>query len=532
MGNSTPTKSSTLRVAQAAGLIVIITAFSKLYGFIREAVFASQFGATMQADAFLVALVIPAMMFATIGAALATTFIPVFGSRLVHSGEESANRFANNVVNTTMIIVAVFLVLTFLFIRPIVQVVAPGLSGEAADLTIRLARIMLLAMPFMALSAWATGFLQARQHFFLPAAIGFPFSTIYIIFTFLASGSGNMALLALGVVLAYGSQFLLQAPMLFRYRYRYRPWLNVKDEDLRQMALLILPILISTGAAQLNIVVDRMLASGLETGSIAALNYAQKLYGLPTGLLILPIVTALYPSFVQFTASDEMPRFLRGVRQGINVINLALMPILVGIVVLSEDMVRLAFERGAFDERATQLTSYALVFYILGLAAHGWRELLNRAFFALQDTKTPMWSGVATMGSNIVLNLLLVGPLGVGGLALATSIGMGIGTVVLVVILRRRAGAIGGRSILLSLVKTGSASLIMGAVVWWLRGVLPGAGDSALMQAVNLAILIGSGALVYGAMVLLFRVEELQLGKMMLEKVMGRVPGLRRVAGR
>lgn len=518
--------SNTMRVASAATLIAIITAFSKVYGFIREAVFASLFGATMQADAFLVALVVPTALLSAIGGALATVFIPVFGARIVKDGVEPANRLANSVLNAVLLISTVFLLVSLLFAEPIVGLVAPGLEEETASLATRLTRIMLFALPFMVASGWVTGLLHARQHFLLPALIGFPYSTIYIAFSIWAGLQGNMSYLAIGVILAYASQFFIQVPTaVHRYRFRYRPTLNWHDDDLRRMGILVLPVLISTGATQLNVIVDRMLASGLATGSIAALNYAQKVNGLSMGLLILPVGMALYPSLVQFVAEKDVTRFLRATRQGLNVLNLILMPILVGIIVLSSDIVRVLFERGAFDARATEMTAFALAFYTLGIIGLAWREVLNRAFFAMQDTKTPMWAGIIAIGINIVLNFLLVGPLGVGGLALATSISMVVGAVILLVVLRKRAGRIGGSSILISLGKTGTAALLMGGVVGWLRygSLLPDPGPALTGQVLHLGVLIGVGAVIYAVAVFALRVAELELGWLMATRVWKRL---------
>jgi len=501
------------RIVRATALVAGALLLSKMMGYGRESALAAGFGAGVSTDAYLVALIIPSLLFGMVGTAIATVVIPVFSSYLYRPEKQAE---LPELIWTTFHAVLLVLAAAALAGIPaaplLVRLLAPGFGPAEAKLTVHLVRIMLPMVPLMGLAGWAQGVLNAHQHFTAPALVGIPYNLIMIGGILLAAGTHSIDGVARAMVLATLSQFLIQLPALYRLRIRYRPVCNLRHPALRHMLRLCGPVLIGTGANQLNLVVDRILASGLVAGSISALNYAQRVVTVPQGLLAGPLITVLYPALAARTAVEDMAGFRAALKQGMNVLAFMLIPITAGVIVLRYDIIRFLFQRGAFDARAAEMTALALCFFIPGLIFLCWRDYLNRAFYALQDTATPMWTGVAAVAVNIGLNLLLVRYLALAGLALSTSAAAAICCLLQLFFLRRRLGGIGGRALLAEGARIALASLIMGAVLWRLDATgLPGAGGRAsfLAAGLHLGLLTAAGALVFALLCRLLRVEEM-----------------------
>lgn len=513
--------------AKAAGLILAATILSKVLGFGREAALAAGFGASAAMDAYLVAQVVPMMLLGLVGTALTTAAIPVFTSY----GAEGKRKELPTVIWSTFH--AVFLALSILTLVGIVaspvlvRLVAPGFSASQADLAAGLSRIIMPTMILLGLAGWATAVLQARKSFLAPALVGVP-SNILLIFSALwAARHGGIRTLAWLTLAATATQFLVQIPALLHRGVHYQAALAFGHPGVRRIGVLMAPVILGVAVGQVNTVVDRILASGLPEGSIAALNYANRAAMLPLGFLTAPIVTVFYPSLAARWSGGDRAGFRALVEEGLRICLFLLVPVTVGLVLLRTDMVRFIFERGAFDARATQATAVATLCYGLGLLPIAWRDHLNRAFYALQDTSTPMLTGFAAIGANILLNLILVRYLAHAGLALATTIANTLGCLLLVFLLRRRIGGLGGRDLVNSALRLSAAAAVMALAVAVLLRLFPWGGYACqalagviplpvslatfVAQGVRLAFIIGTGALVYALMAWLLRSPEMFL---------------------
>ncbi|MDI7247118.1 MAG: murein biosynthesis integral membrane protein MurJ [Bacillota bacterium] len=428
---------------KAAGIIVFVSIVSKLLGFARETSLAAVFGATYATDAYLVGQTIPMLVFAAVGAALGNTFIPVFSQVRRDRGREAAFRMASSVINATVVLSLACVLVGEAFAGPLARLVAPGFQGPVHALTVTMSRIMFPMVLFQGLSGILTGMLQTEGNFAVPALVSLAFNAVLIASILGLGPVFGIGAVAAGTVVAVAAQALLQMPALARLGYKWEPVVDFRDPGLRRIGALVGPVLLATAVGQLGLVVDRVLASGLAEGSVAALNYGNRLMGLVPGVFGLAIITVMFPTLAGFAAARDFARFGRAFAEAAKMINFILVPAAVGMAVLRVPLVRLAFERGAFDARATEATAWALLFFCVGVSVFTLRDMVSRAFFALQDTTTPMIVGAASVGINIVLNLLLVGPLKHGGLALATSLAGVFGVAVLLWMLRERVRALG-----------------------------------------------------------------------------------------
>lgn len=512
-------------VARATAVVMAATVVSKLLGFGREAALAAVFGASRVTDTYLVAAVIPSLLYAVVGAAITTVGIPVLSEYLYR--EEKRLELAS-LVWSSFHAIAMLLLLLCVVAVPLapwlVKLLAPGFGPDQAGLTAKLVRVMLPATIFMGLSGWAQGVLNTHKHFLIPAAVGIPYNIILITGIFLSGFFWGIGGVAWATVLAIASQFFIQVPVLRGLGIRYRPVLNLRHPGLTKMAALVLPVLVGVGAGQLNVMVDRILASSLAEGSISALNYAQKVLQIPQGLFAAPLITVLYPSLAERGAVGDLEGFRERLSRGLGALAFLAVPLLVGVIVLRRELVAFLFQRGAFDATDAHMTAVALLFYTVGLLFLVWRDYLARAFYALQDTATPMWTGLCSVVVNIGLNLVLVRYLAHGGLALATSIAALVGCTLLLILLRRRLGRLGGRYFLVETAKVTVAAMLMGAVVWWLNvaAEMPfgrvaqyaakflGSGLAAFGTLGLRIIVLGlAGALVYAGICRLLGVREM-----------------------
>ncbi|MFZ5595814.1 MAG: murein biosynthesis integral membrane protein MurJ [Bacillota bacterium] len=504
-----------------SGIIAFGTTASKVLGFVREMVIAAFFGASYLVDAYLVAMVIPQVLFSIISASLTTTVIPLVTEYENLEGRQSVLRLLNTVTTIMAVFLAVLIILGELLSPFLIRLVAPGFSGVTADLAVYLNRIMFPMMLFLGLAGLGTGILQSQRRFLYPAFIGVPYNFFIIGSLFVLGKTWGVTGLALGTLLGVVSQWLFQIPEIRKCRFPFNWNLDFSHPGLKKIGRLILPVIIGSGAGQINFVVDRMMASGLVEGSIAALNYATKLNLMVYSIIAMAVANAIYPEFAEAAVVKDGKKFLNSMLRSMNGLMLVVIPISVGMMILKEPMIRLVYERGAFDAAAAQLTVTALFFFSFGLPAMSLREIVFRAFYSVQDTMTPMIIGVVTVALNIGMILLLVPYLAIGGLALATSISVSAGLVLLLYYLRKKLGHIGGRVLLATGAKILLASLIMGLVVYgsyhYMNAVLsPGRRTDLLLFGVN--TFLGGG--VYFALVYLFKVEELGW---LADKVRGRL---------
>lgn len=503
---------------KAAGIVAALSVISKFLGFAREASLAAVFGATYATDAYLMGQTIPVAIFSAVSAALGSTFIPVFSQVRQAHGRDAAHKMVSSVINATLLLAVAFIAVGEFFAGPLTRLVAPGFQGEVYALTVSMTRIMFPMILFQALSGLLTGMLQADDNFAVPAMTSLAYNiTIIGSIIFLGPKFGIRAVGA-GTVVAIAVQVVLKLPAIARTGYRWSPILNLNDPGLRRMGALIGPVLLATFAGQASTLVNRMLVSGLAEGSLAALNYATRLMGLVPGVVGTSIITVMYPTLSRLSAADDWSRYSKAFSESIKMISFVLVPAAVGMAVLRVPMVRIVFERGAFDSEATQATAWALLFLSPAVALFTLRDMTSRAFYALQDTTSPMMVSIFSAGINIVLNLVLVGPLAQGGLALANTLSSAFGAGVLLWILRKKLAStdspspvsLGGKDILNSLWRVLLASGTMGVVVWFTYGAveiyIP--GSAVLVQLARLLIPVLAGVICYVAFVFILRVPE------------------------
>ncbi|MEG6567074.1 murein biosynthesis integral membrane protein MurJ [Thermoanaerobacterium saccharolyticum] len=488
--------------AKVAGLVMVITFISKITGFLREVVLGSKFGTTKDIDAYNMAQNIPMVLFAAIAASIGTTVIPLFSEYLAKKGKDKAFDFINNLLNVIILMTVLFTVIAAIVSPIIVKIMAPGFKGDVYYETLDLTVILLPVMIFVAVSNIITGALQSLQHFAVPAMIGIPYNIIIIGTALMYGAKYGIYGVALATVVGSIIQVIMQLPVLYKFGFRYRFVLDLKDEGVKRVIILAMPVLIGTSIQVINTYVDRMIASYLPAGSIAALNYANRLIGFDIFSMAIAIV--IYPMLSRYFASNNIDEFIKGIKMAVKAILYIMIPVTVGAIIFRVPIIRILFERGAFDERSTYLTSIAFMFLSLGMTANGLRNVLSRGFYSLKDTKTPMINGTIAVLINIGLNLVIVRYLALGGLALSTSVAAIVTSLMLMYSLRKKVGKIGGYEIASAFVKALIGSAIMGVFVYFAyKGISIFMSGGKIYDALSLLVTIIMGASIYLIFILL-----------------------------
>lgn len=498
---------SKVKLARAAGQIMFITIISKILGFLRDTMTAGAFGANIESDAYMTALIIPTMLFGLFGMAISTTFIPFLSDSLKKNGKEDMFNFANSVINIIMFISIVLCALGWIFTGELVRFIAPKFDGAKFNLTVELTRLSIINILFMSLNSGYMAILQTLDDFAAPSAVGIAMDLPIIIYLLIEKNHTIMGL-TIVTIIGCGAQILIQIPWLIKNRYRYSFKINFKDPRLKEMLMLILPVIMGVGINQINTFVDRVMASGLSDGSISALQYANRINSIVYSIFAAAIVTVMYPTLSKSIDKNDFTQFKKYMSKAINNINIIMIPSTVGIMILRTTIISVLFKHGAFDEKSVYMTSDALLFLSIGIGVLGIRDIYNRAFYSMQDTKTPMRNTAIGVGVNIILNILLTKHLGIKGLTLATTSSIVVCTVLLIVNLKKRIGNIEGRSLTISTLKITLASILMGIGVYFTNRYFINNFIGFRGDFLALAVSIVLGVIIYAILLNIFKVEE------------------------
>lgn len=462
--------SENVRVTKAAGVVGAATLISRIFGFIRDVVIAWFFGAGLAADAFFVAFRIPNLLrrlFAE--GSLSIAFIPVFTEYLASKGKAEAFSLARSAIRYLSVLL-VFVAIAGILLAPlIVRIIAPGFidSPEKLSLTITLTRIIFPYIFFICLVALCMGILNALGHFAAPAFAPVLLNLAMICSVFLISPhmADPVTGLAIGVLIGGVLQLALQMPFLIKKGFYFWQKTKIFHPGLKKIGILMLPAIFGAAVYQINILVGTLLASLLPEGSVSYLYYADRLVQFPLGIFAIAVATAVLPSLSRQAAINDFEGVRDTFGHAIKLVLFITVPAMAGLIVLREPIVALLFKRGAFDAEAVRLTASALLYYGMGLWAFSGVRIVVSTFYALQDTKTPVKIAVISISANILLGIILMGPLAHGGLALSTSLASMLNLGLLIRALKIKLGHLGMKNIMKSACKTVLCSAIMGVIV-------------------------------------------------------------------
>jgi len=392
-------------------------------GYAREVLVANYFGATAQTDAFLIAMLVPSMLLGLVAGGLQTVIIPVYTERKKQN-PQNARIFINQVFFITVLFLFLISIVMFIFPTFFIKVVAYGFESDRLSLAVYFMRFLVIFGFFTVLIGFLTGLYQAEKQFLYPAILGLignifiPIS-LFLIHSPLGINSWTVGELAFSSFLFLGLFLVL---FLCRNFFKTFQLNNVDWPSMRHFSALLIPIIAGSGINVINQIVDKTVASSLTEGSIAVLNFAQKVYLIPLGLFAMPLAVAVYPTFSSLATEKNYKSYAETFVQSMSFMIYVMIPISVIFIALSQPIVRILFQHGAFTQSDTNVTAFAVSMYSLGLFALAANYILWRSFYSFQDTKTPLYLGTVVVTINIIGNLTLSRIFGAGGISLATAI--------------------------------------------------------------------------------------------------------------
>lgn len=420
-------------------LLILANFFVKFFGLLREVLIAAYYGTTDLTDAYLIAHSIPTIAFALIGSAIATTYIPMYSKVNSERDETSANTFTLHLLVVLLFFCLMISLLGELFTKNIVWIFAPGFSGEKLTITENFSRILFPSVFAMTLFDLFGSYLQWHEKFRPVVLVPMIGNIVIIVSLYISSLFQNVYIFVWGTFWGLLSQVFFYLPWVSHTGLFSAPWGKIRsDTYLKQLLPLIIPVLIGTGANEINSIIDKSLVSSLDTGSVAALNFSYKIIYLVVGVLVAAIVTVMYPRMANLANEPDQKLFVKRCNSIIQLMFAVLFPVSCLIIIYRYDIISILFQRGCFNSESTEMTAAALVFYSVGLSAIGVRDVLFKVCFCKHDTKTPMLSGIICAGMNVCLDIALIKIIQHRGAALATSLAEMAGDIFLIIILNRR----------------------------------------------------------------------------------------------
>lgn len=511
------------KIAQSTLALVIFALVGKVFGFARESLMAYYFGAGIEVDAFVAAQKSTALLSGIVSTAITTTLIPMLAKVEIAEGLNRKAYHTNNMLTLSTLGGGIFAGLGILFAPILVKLVGGRFDAAAFDLTVELTRVGMPVIIFSAIVGVLVGFLQSEGKFAATGAIAIPLNVVYIVYMVVLSGQFGIKGLTIASVLGILAQIIFLLPSAIKSKFKYFFVFDIKDKFVLNALALCVPVLFSVAINDVNVIVNTNLASGLAEGTVAVLNYANKLNLLILGVFVSAITAVVFPILSREFSSGRMDRGKAAMSASTKFIMLITIPAMVGLIVLAQPIVEIAFMRGEFDQASANLTSSALRFYSLSLCAMSLNNLLNRVYYSLQDTKTPLMLGVLNVALNIALNLLLIGKMKHNGLAFGLSIATNIAVLTSFYLLHKKIGNIGVKGYIRTLIKALMASAVMGAVAYFtyfpLVGIL---GSSTMIKLACLLVSVGISVVVYVAMCYILGVREIKAFLKVVKKKLNR----------
>ena len=512
-------------VGKAAIIIVTATLVGRILGLVRDIAVAYFFGAQADTDAFFLAYRIPYLLVLMVAGALTATFVPLLTYRLATGRKREAWDLSINMGNIIAVVLIGVTVVLIVLAPWIIPLVGFGFDAATADKAVFLFRILMIGFVFEGLTGLVVGMLNSLKRFALAAFAPAVGTVVTLVVMVALEQSIGITSLAVGSVIGWIAGLFVLFPGLRGQEIHYRPRIDWHDPGVREVGAMVWPILIGSAVGKVSIFADQILGSTLETGSISSLSYAEKLFQLPLGLFVAGITVPIFPLLSEQVAANAPERVKATVGFAMRLMGFLMVPATVAIILLRYAIIGLIFEHGKFTAEDTTRTAWVLLFLCLGLYAYAGRDTLTRVFYSYHDTRTPVKISVATVVMNIGLSYLFMQFLGVGGLALGTTVALTVNFVVLIWLLERRIGGMGFRMIFGSLLRVTVVSAVMGVVVWGVDFLLSrGLGETTGGNAVRVAAGLAVGALVFVAVARLVKMSELAEITDMLRAVLKRSP--------
>ncbi|HEX3609844.1 MAG TPA: murein biosynthesis integral membrane protein MurJ [Solirubrobacterales bacterium] len=504
------------RIARSTAFFSVATAASRIAGLVREVVAASYYGINGPMSAFTIAFQVPNLVRALFAdAALQPAFVPIFTEQLERKNYREAFRMASTLLLLVTLVLGAITALFVLLAPVIMPIFAPGFEGEVLHLTITLSQVLFPILILLGVSGVVVGILNSYDRFgaFAISPLFWNLTIIAVVVLLAPAFHGQNRIYAYAIGILAGTLVQLMIPVwdLRHTPFKFEWSFEWRNPDVRRVLLLMLPVTISLGLINFNMLINSLFGSLVSDQSPAAIDKAFRLYQLPQGVFSVAIATVLFPTLARFANRGEIENLRATMANGMRQILFVLIPAAAAVLVLSTPMIRLVYQRGEFTPEQTALVATALFWFAFSLPTNGLYLLQTRTFFSLQRP----WMATSLAGLDLVVSalmaLVLYKPFGTGGIVAGTGIGTTVAVVAQAVVLRREFDGLELKRLLGTATKITIAAAALAAVSFGIWDLLDNAlGRGLLGQIVSLGLGLGLGGLTYLGMAKLLRIAELE----------------------
>jgi putative peptidoglycan lipid II flippase len=517
------------RLAVSTAFFAFATGLSRIAGLVREIVAASYFGVKGPMSAFTIAFQVPNLVRSLFAdSALQAAFVPVFTEQLEKRNRAEAFRVASALV----FVIAVglgLLTAVFVLAAPLIMpLFAPGFDQNLTDLTVRLAQVLFPIVLLLGFSGLVVGVLNSFDEFAVPALAPLAWNVAIILTLVLLTpafhGQDRIYAYAIGVLLGTVVQLLLPLPWLRRTGFRLVRSFDWRDERVLRVMKLMFPVTIGLGLINFNLSVDSIFATLISEQAPAAVDKAFRIYMLPQGVFAVALATVIFPTFTRLEARSDQTGLRTTLASGTRQMLFLLVPTTAALLVLSDPITQVIYQRGEFDAAQTKLVSEALFYFAFSLPFAGVNLLLIRAFFSLQRPWTPTFIALANLGLNAGLDAILYKPIGIGGIPLSTAIVSLVTTAALVAVLRGQIGGLDARRTLDTGVRIVIAAALLALVALGVREAVDSVVSDSFGGQLAVIVAAGSAGLVtYAAAATVLRIDEARQIGALVRQQLGRL---------
>ncbi|MDU1707042.1 MAG: lipid II flippase MurJ [Anaerococcus vaginalis] len=458
-------------MGQTAFMLMLVTILSKVFGFLRESVMAYFYGAGDIVAIYAVANTLPVVIANFVASGIIYGFIPIYTKAKNEEGEEVAEEFTSNIFNILMVFGLVAVIFGFVFAGAFCKLFSPDLKGN----------------------------------FFIPAVTGLIMNIIIITFTIISGLAKNPYLLAIGCLLGNVLQYIMFPKANREHGYKYKKKIDIHNKYIKSLIMIAIPVIVSSAAGEIALTVDNSMASYFfGNASISFLRYSKTLLALITGVITVSVTTSIFPTISHLGQKGDIENMKIQINSAIVLTMLLVIPATIGMMSLAEPIIKLVYQRGAFDNKSVVVTASMLIAYAPFVIFQSFSDVIDKGFYAVGDSKSPVIIVVIQQIINVILNFILIQFFDIQGLALATAISAAAGAIMMLIKFRKNFGRINFKSSLKSLIKITVLSILMGLIASAIYGNL--SGKLSYLLAMFISIIIA--AIFYALTILFARIPE------------------------
>ena len=498
------------KILFTAGFMAAATLAAKALGLARNSLLTAYFGSGIQSDAFITASTLPTTLFdVVIGGVISAAFIPVFNDIMSKKGKENAMRFVNKFVTLVLLLSAIIAVFGIIFRSSLVSMLAPNYAPETHALASQLTAIMFPMIIFTGLAFSFVGLLQSFGQYKIPSIISLVSNlTIILYYVFFGKKFGVYGL-SLTMVIAWSLQFLIQLPWIKKFGVKFRFDFKFKDESIKQTLMLAGPMLIATWVQPLYNIVNQRFASNIDS-AVTYIQQSNQLYIIIVGVFSFVVTNLIFPKLAKAVSEGNTDEAQNLTVTSIRSIVLIIAPLMAGFMILSKPVSSIIFRYGKMDEASVNAISMLLKFYSVGMLGLGLNEILSKAFFSLQDSRTPMRNSIISMVVNIVLAYILYNFMSTNGLALAAAFGSISNAALNWFCMTKKYPGMIKKSDIWDMVKCVISAVVMGIIVLIIYRFISPRFDGLIGNLITCAVCGIIGVAVYGLCVYITGVSDIR----------------------